>query len=293
MTISTKASRADVATWVEATARHIPGKPAVLSSRRVLTYRELVSEASAIVHALREAGAAPGRVVGVALPVGPDLVAGLLGVLAAGGAYLVVDQADPVARTRGILTDAAAAAMIGPFDVCGRLAPHVPAVDPTELRGADPSADDKSVDSGPTARLAYIYYTSGSTGVPKGAGMPMGPLINLLAWELDRMRQRETAHTASPGLGRQKKVLHFTRPTFDVSFQEIFATLVAGDCLVTAEEERRRNPQYLIELMHEHGVERAYIPPMVLSQLASSGLGTGARLKLWELVVAGGSLRLT
>jgi amino acid adenylation domain-containing protein len=292
MLISSKARPTDLAAWVEATARRAAAEPAVISADGVRTYQQLDRDADAVAHALRESGVGPDQVVGVALPNGPELVAGLLGVLKAGDAYLPVDQAGPATRTRRILADASVAALIGPRDVRDRLAPHAAAVDPAELLGT-PRVRCQAADVACPGRLAYIYYTSGSTGEPKGAGMPMEPLINLLDWELDRMHQRQRAHRAGPEAGRQKRVLHFTRPTFDVSFQEIFATLVAGDCLVTVEEERRRDPQYLIELMCEHGVERAYIPPMVLAQLAGSGLGLGVPLQLWDLVVAGGSLRLT
>jgi amino acid adenylation domain-containing protein len=309
MAVSRKPAHVDVAAWVADTALRSAGDPAVTGAEGTRTYRQLIMDAEAVRRALRESGVGPGQVVGVALPNGAELVASLLGVLAAGDAYLPVDQAGPVTRTRRILVDAPAAALIGPREAAERLAPGIPVVDPAEVFrvGLDEAVSAElssrdwpevgwhgAVSGERPGRLAYMYYTSGSTGEPKGAGMPMEPVLNLLRWELDRMRQRECARGGPGPEGRtQKKVLHFTRPTFDVSFEEIFATLVAGDCLVTVDEQRRPDPQYLIGLLHEHGVERAYIPPMVLAQLASSGLGFGASLRLWELVVAGGSLRLT
>lgn len=280
----------------------------MISPSGVLSYAQLDQAASAVAQALREAGAAPDQVVGVPLPNGPELVSALLGVMRAGDSYLPLDPVGPVARTRRILDGTCVAALVGPPEVRDRLSPHTVAVDPAQLAsGGSPvcwSAAGPSVlpgaGTGPqdgqpasAGRLVYIYYTSGSTGEPKGAGMPMEPLINLLRWEVDRMRQRESARGVTGAARRQRRVLHFARPTFDVSFQEIFATLVAGDCLVTVDEGRRSDPQYLIGLMREHGVERAYLPPMVLAQLASSGLGLGTPLRLWELVIAGGSLRLT
>lgn len=288
-----KVRPADVAAWVRDTAMRAASAPAVISAGGARTYQQLVRDADAMKNALRESGVGPDQVVGVALPNGPELVASLLGVLNAADAYLVVDQAGPVTRTRRILADASVAALIGPRDVCGRLAPQAAAVEPAEVFGSEPAVRPTAPEEPFPGRLAYIYYTSGSTGEPKGAGMHMEPLVNLLEWELSRMGQRARAHYPDGAQETQRRVLHFTRPTFDVSFQEIFATLVAGDCLVTVAEERRSDPQYLIELMCEYGVERAYIPPMVLAQIANSGLGLRAPLQLWELVVAGGSLRLT
>lgn len=275
----------------EAVAHEVAGQPAVISADRAITYRELDRQADAIAHELRAGGAAPDQVVGVALPNGPDLVASLVGALKARNAFLGIDPTGPVTRNRRILKRAGATALIGPSELRDELAPQAIPVDPARAVLSGPPPDRVAADS--LGRLAYVCATSGTTGEPNGVAMPLATLANLLDWELTRMRQRARARGDDDPVTRGRRVLHFARPTFDVCPQEVLSTLLAGGCLVTADEQHRADPAYLLGLMRDHRVERVYIPPMVLAQLAHCGPRLGADLALWELVVAGGPLRLT
>ena len=128
--------------------------------------------------------------------------------------------------------------------------------------------------------LAYVIYTSGSTGKPKGVAMPHRPLVNLLAW------QRESL-AAGP-----KKTLQFASVSFDVSFQEIFSTLATGGELVLVTEEIRRDPSALLALLAAEGVERAFLPPIVLQHLAEAAEGsTRTPTALAEIITAGDAPR--
>lgn len=281
-----------IAARFETIVDKVADEPAVISPGRTCSYAELNHQADAIASALRAGAAAPDQVVGVALPNGQDLVASLVGTLKAGNAYLGVDAAGPAARNRRILARAGATALIGPSGIRDELAPHAIAVDPA---GTGPRARPRHESAGPASpdRLAYVCATSGTTGEPNGVAMPTATLVNLLDWELRRMRRRARAHGADEPDLIGRRVLHFARPTFDVCLQEVLSTLLSGGCLVTVNDQRRSDPAYLLGLMREHRVERAYIPPMVLTQLAHCDRRQGGDLTLWELVVAGGPLRLT
>ncbi|PTL74997.1 non-ribosomal peptide synthetase [Vitiosangium sp. GDMCC 1.1324] len=135
--------------------------------------------------------------------------------------------------------------------------------------------------SGPEA-LAYVIYTSGSTGVPKGVAMHHRPLLNLIRWQVER---------SEVGKG---KTLQFSALSFDVSFQEMFATWGAGGELVVIEEELRLEARGLLERMERSGVERLFLPFVALQNLAEVAEREGlAPSRLKEVITAGEQLRVT
>ncbi|WP_146210353.1 non-ribosomal peptide synthetase, partial [Vitiosangium sp. GDMCC 1.1324] len=135
--------------------------------------------------------------------------------------------------------------------------------------------------SGPEA-LAYVIYTSGSTGVPKGVAMHHRPLLNLIRWQVER---------SEAGKG---KTLQFSALSFDVSFQEMFATWGAGGELVVIEEELRLEARGLLEKMESSGVERLFLPFVALQNLAEVAEREGlAPSRLKEVITAGEQLRVT
>ncbi|MEU4836567.1 condensation domain-containing protein, partial [Streptosporangium sp. NPDC023615] len=144
-----------------------PDAPAVAFEGSWTTYRELAGRASAIAAELYRAGVSHDRPVGVLLERSADLPAALLGVLAAGGAYLPLEPGHPLARMRGMLDDAGASVVLTSADLADEapegvrvvvLPPPVPTgpAEPADLVGA--VAEDLP-DS-----LAYVIFTSGSTG---------------------------------------------------------------------------------------------------------------------------------
>jgi amino acid adenylation domain-containing protein len=149
-------------------------------------------------------------------------------------------------------------------------------VDDTEAAGpavSTPVPDESAADG-----LVYVTYTSGSTGRPKGVMMAQRPLLQMLDWQLAR------SPVASP-------TLQFASMSFDVSFQELFATWLAGGTVVLLTEAQRRDPEQLAEVLRRHQVGRLFCPPMVLLELAETPAAAG--LPLAEIVPAGEQLQLT
>ncbi|MFI9592697.1 amino acid adenylation domain-containing protein [Nonomuraea sp. NPDC052265] len=180
--------------------RLAPGAPAVSHGTRRVTYAELDAMATALAGRLSASGVGPDTVVGLRAGRSVELIAGMLAVGKAGGAYLPLDPAYPPERLRRMAADAGAALVL----------------DEDDLR----ESEESSFVAVPGS-LAYVIYTSGSTGRPKGVEVPREALASRVSW----MR----AHYE---LGPGDRVLQFASPSFDTHAEEIYPTLAAGAELV-------------------------------------------------------------
>ncbi|MEU8378335.1 amino acid adenylation domain-containing protein [Streptosporangium sp. NPDC048865] len=238
---------------VLARARLTPDAPAVGFEGSWITYRELAGRALAIAGELRRAGVSRDRPVGVLLERSADLPAALLGVLAAGGAYLPLEPGHPAGRVRGMLDDAGASVLLTSADLAGE-APEgtrvVPLPAAPEAPFGFPSED---FPEDPPDTLAYVIFTSGSTGRPKGVGVSHRAIVNRLRWM-----------QATYGLTPADRVLHKTPVSFDVSVWELFWPLVTGAGLVVARPGGHYEPGYLTELIGAEGVTTAHFVPSML-----------------------------
>ena len=194
-----------------------------------ITYAQLATAVAGLAHHLRSRGVGPEVRVGVLAPRRPELVVGLLGVLAAGGAYVPLDPAYPADRIGFTLEDSAVPVLL----VCGGLpeglgeieitaevidlldfSPASGAVEPAEPPTSETSAD----------HLGYVIYTSGSTGRPKGVAIAHHSAVALLRWA-----RTEFDDDALRG------VLASTSVCFDLSVFEIFLPLATGGRIVLVE----------------------------------------------------------
>jgi amino acid adenylation domain-containing protein/non-ribosomal peptide synthase protein (TIGR01720 family) len=260
-------------------ADYTPGAPPRLEQ---LSYDQLNRRANRLAHHLRALGVGPDTPVAVCLPRSCDLAVAVLGVLKAGGAYLPLDPAYPAERLSLMLHDAHAPLVVTRVQLAAQLPiadDRLVCLDQIELSAAD-DAPDVAVTPD---NLAYVIYTSGSTGRPKGVAMPHRPLVNLLAWQ-----RQETP------LAVGARTLQFAPLSFDVSFQELFATWSAGGTLVMLSEEARRDMPALLRLLREMRIERLFLPFVALQQLAGAvaeGLAPPAQLR--EIITAGEQLQIT
>lgn len=192
-------------------ARRRPGAPAVYSAAGVLSYAELDRAADALARRLRQAGAGPDTVVATCLPRSSELVIALLAVLKAGSAYLAIEPGLPARRRAFMLQDAGARILVTRPGIASN--PGVPTVSP---------AADSRVPAGvalPRAggeRLAYVLYTSGSTGQPKGVAVPHRALARLA----------RGAEFCEFGPGRTQ--LQLSPMSFDGSVLELWGPLLNG-----------------------------------------------------------------
>ncbi|HEX7239875.1 MAG TPA: amino acid adenylation domain-containing protein, partial [Longimicrobiaceae bacterium] len=268
----------------EAQARRTPDAVAVEGGGERATYAELDARSARLARRLRARGVGPESRVGVWLERTPELVVALLAVLKAGAAYVPLEMSYPPDRIAFMLEDAGVSVLLTQERLLGRLPAHAAEavfVD-AEQGGEDPGGPLPPAEVSPGS-LAYLIYTSGSTGRPKGVAMPQRPLLQLLDWQARDWSGPAAART-----------LQFAAASFDVSFQEIFSTLLSGGTLLLVPEELRTDLPGLARHLDEARVERLFLPFVALQHLAKSAEEQGiAPAALREVVTAGEQLQVT
>ena len=217
----------------ETQATSMPEAIAVVFEDQHLTYSELNARANQLANYLRRQGIEPEVRVGVCLERGVDLIISLLAILKAGGAYVPLDPSTPTNRLRFMLEDAGVAVVLTSLALQRQLAV---CLDPVETPGLaralvividrewpPPLLTERPTSSLQTvhaANLAYVMYTSGSTGQPKGVSIPHRAVVRLI---------QNPTYVSWPA---QVTCLQFASPSFDAATFEIWACLVQGGKLV-------------------------------------------------------------
>ncbi len=189
-----------------------------------LTYRQLDQLAERVATGLRRAGVGRGALVGLGTRRGPAMVAAILGIWKAGAAYVPLDPAYPPRRLAFMLADSGAAHLVADRTTV------VPDGPPVLYLDDLPTEDEPRPTVATGADLAYVTYTSGSTGQPKGVAVTHRSLVNLLHAMRDLL-------DAGPG----DRWLAQTSLSFDISGLELFLPLVTGSTVVIAENPRQAN----------------------------------------------------
>jgi len=211
---------------------------AVEEAGHAVTYAVLRDQALAMAGGLLAAGVEPGDRVALHLRRGPEVIAALLGILAVGAAYVPLDPAYPPRRNRFILEDASCRLVLA--DAAGREAlgqdTPCPVLDPSDLLAQTPiaPADLPPVDG---ARPAYLMYTSGSTGQPKGVLVGQ-PAVIRLALGADYAE-----------LGPEDRLLQTGPLAFDASTFEIWGALLNGARICVARWEDLVDPARLAAII--------------------------------------------
>ncbi|MEV7193316.1 amino acid adenylation domain-containing protein [Streptomyces sp. NPDC093510] len=238
-----------------------------------LSYRELLAAADALADRMRAAGVRPGFRVGLLLPRSPEMGIAALAVLRAGGAYVPLDQAHPHARLAhmveasgtGLLVTTAETAAKGEAlgapclradEPGGPGGPGGPVEPGTPGEPGDPAEPGKSVEPGTPATprpspqdLAYVLFTSGSTGVPKGVAVEHRALLNLT------VSVRPTFPVTA-----EDRVLQFVSFGFDVAVSDLFFPWVAGAELHIARDDERLGDA-LYARLRDSRITYVFLPP--------------------------------
>uniref|UniRef100_UPI0012FFEDA2 non-ribosomal peptide synthetase n=1 Tax=Oceaniglobus roseus TaxID=1737570 RepID=UPI0012FFEDA2 len=259
----------DVVQAIAAVAARQPDATAVFWQDERLGYGALDRAANRLAHALRAAGVGAGTLVGLGTGRGIAHIVAGLAILKAGGAFVMLPMDAPPARLRHILSDTALRHVVGPPD--GGWPAEVTVIDPRAE--GHPETPPPPVAASAASR-AYVVFTSGTTGRPKGSVNTRAGLANLCHW-----------YGAAFDLGPGSVVSAVANIAFDGILPEIWPTLTHGATLVLVPEDTLRDPWLLSDLLAGTGVDTLYLPMGYLDAIARSGFDFPPTLRR---VLAGG-----
>jgi len=264
--------------WIEWQAETRPNATAVSCGNDKLTYQTLNERANGIALSLISQGVQPDEMVGLCLGRSTDLIAGLLGILKAGAAYVPLDPDYPAARLAHMLEQAAPRVIVTDSNSKDSL----PANDARlVLTDSDVVASDENpwVAVGPH-NLCYVIFTSGSTGVPKGVMVTHENVVRLFE-NIDFNFARNDQDSDVWSL--------FHSSAFGFSVWEIFGALLHGAELVIVPDADRKDPQALFNLLRDKQVTVLSQTPSAFRQLLLQPAFSNVEedLKLRSIVFSG------
>ncbi|KAL1922696.1 uncharacterized protein VTP21DRAFT_10235 [Calcarisporiella thermophila] len=210
----------------EKQARLNPDATAIEAGDKFISYGELDTRSNVLAHALRQRGVIPGTNVGLIISRSIEMVIGMLAILKAGGAYVPIDAAFPRERIISILEDISSPILLTTIRDMDSM--------PSQYRLNAILIDEHSLSTGVVEKpkeiavaddIAYIIFTSGTTGKPKGVLIRHRGAVNNI------MMHPITSHM-EPGI----RVGQFTAVSFDQTVSDIFGTLSQGATLVLRDE---------------------------------------------------------
>ena len=252
-----------------AQAARAPDAPAVLTTSGSLSYGELAAQAASAAAWLRERGAGRDELVALIMRRGPEQIVGILATVLAGAAYLPVDAGLPAERIRYMLSDGRVWLVLSNV---GWQAEGFETLDTfdrspaTVARLPDASADD----------LAYVLYTSGTTGEPKGVMISHRSVVNVVS-----------DCNARFGIGPDDRFIGVSAFNFDLSVYDVFGALSAGAAIVLPDAQA--DPAHWLDLCERFGVTVWNSVPAIAGLMAEEATsGREASLESLRLIMMSG-----
>ncbi|OBF83047.1 non-ribosomal peptide synthetase, partial [Mycobacterium sp. 852002-51163_SCH5372311] len=245
-----------------------PEAMALTCEGRSLTYREVDEAANRLGHLLADHGVGAGDVVALLLPRSAEAIVAIMAVLKTGAAYLPIDPVLPAARVEFMLADTAPVAAITNADLRTRLDGYDLSVMTTE-DDRIPGYSCTDLPAPHPGDVAYLMYTSGTTGAPKGVAVSHHNAIQVL--------KAFVGCLPTTGAWAQGHSL-----AFDMSVSEIFGALLHGGRVVVAPEHVVRSPEAFQALLIAEHVDVLTETPSALAALSLEGLDAMALLVAGE-----------
>ncbi|MHC2468212.1 amino acid adenylation domain-containing protein [Bradyrhizobium embrapense] len=247
----------------EAQVQKAPEAVALVCEDQRLSYGELNAKANRLAHHLITLGVKPGERIATVLDRSAALVVAQLAILKAGGVYVPIDRALPPARQQLLMADCAARLVLCGDDLVEATIP-VLSIEPL-IAGTGCSSAPGLALSAETA--AYVMYTSGSTGLPKGVVVP------------HRAVNRLVINSGYVKVNAGDRVAWAGNPAFDASTFEVWAPLLNGGCIVAVHAATVRDAPSFARALEQHRVTSLFLTTALFNQYTSSIAPTLAQLK--------------
>jgi pristinamycin I synthase 3 and 4 len=235
----------------EEQALAFPDRIALSAGHESVTYGMLDRRANQIAHGLRASGVDPESIVALYMPRSVALIAGLLGILKAGAAYLPLDPANPVERNRAMVADSRARLLL--IDGSAPEADYgVPVRDVAEFAGEPEGAIRLPLDPG---NAAYVNFTSGSTGRPKGIVIPHRAVVRLVC------------NTDYVQIRAGDALAHASNVSFDAATFEIWGALLNGARLVVVPRETVLSPEDYADLLRVQRIDHVFMTTALFNRM--------------------------
>jgi len=262
----------------------IPEAPAVVFGGESLSYDELNRRANRLAHYLRELGVKPDDRVAICAERSFEMIIALLAVLKAGGAYVPLDPSYPTDRLHFMIDDSSPVGLLtqgGLIDLFSGTADKLRILDLTSSDAQWNNLPETNLDKGmiglDSSHLAYIIYTSGSAGTPKGAMVEHASLGNLVHW-----------HANAFGLMQGDRSSCLAGFGFDAATWEIWPPFCTGGVLSLPADSKIRDPERLLAWWGNEALDVSFLPtPMAELAFSENVLN----LRLRTLLIGGDSVR--
>lgn len=246
-----------------------PNKIAVSHNNAKLTYQELDKRSSAMAQYLVSKGVVKGCIVGIALDRSLELIVSLLAVFKAGAAYVPLDPEYPNQRLEYMLKDSEATILLTNYKYRNELKTNATVVVLEEIWSKLDSSEKTSPINIVAQDLAYVLYTSGSTGQPKGVMIEHGNLFNLIK-----------SVQKFPGLESDEKLLSLTTMSFDISVLEFFLPLTVGATLYLADSDFAKDGEAILNFIKKENISFMQATPSTYKMMLVAGWDTICDIKL-------------
>jgi amino acid adenylation domain-containing protein len=249
-----------------------PQHPAVIAVDQTVTYSDLYARSRQLSGRLREHGVRPDEVVALYLPRGHELIVAALAAMMAGAAYLALDVEQPPARIRRLVEHCQTrVAVAGERNWPGGWPGGLAVIDPSREDERMPQLDHDAV-ADPDS-LAYVTYTSGSTGAPKGVMVTRRNLANLVSWYGEQY-----------GITPADRCSQIARPSFDAWALEVWPCLAHGATLCIASPSAIATADRLVSWLHDVRASMSFVP---------TPLATEVMRRVWPRLADGASFLRT